>query len=170
MPFEQFADVLDYPMLVVTAVHPGTGERSGCLVGFASQCSLDPARFLVCLSVVNHTHRIAVASPVLAVHALEAGQSDLAALFGEQTGDHIDKFDRCRWEPGPADVPLLTDCRVRFAGTVVERLDNLGDHTGFVLAPTDADPAPDTDDGSASRDRSPLMFSDVRNLHPGHPA
>ena len=37
-------------MFVVTAVDANTGARSGCLVGFVTQCSLDPMRFLVCLA------------------------------------------------------------------------------------------------------------------------
>ncbi|OPC78494.1 hypothetical protein B4N89_38075 [Embleya scabrispora] len=156
-------------MFVVTAVQPVTGERSGCLVGFASQCGMEPVRFLVCVSVVNHTHAIALASPVLAVHALGERQHDLAALFGERTGDRVDKFADCAWEPGPAGVPLLTDCPVRIVGTVLHRLDGLGDHTGFVLDPIEPDAG--TDDADPPRDsHAPLMFSAVRDLHPGHPA
>ncbi|MFE3200311.1 flavin reductase family protein [Embleya sp. NPDC059237] len=169
MLFERFADTLDYPMFVVTAIHPVTGERSGCLVGFASQCGMEPVRFLVCVSAVNHTHKIALASPVLAVHALGERQRALAALFGERTGDRVDKFAHCAWEPGPAGVPLLTDCPVRIVGTVLHRLDRLGDHTGFVLAPIEPD-AGTADAGPPPEHHAPLMFSAVRDLHPGHPA
>lgn len=35
---------LDYPMLIVTT--RSGGELDGCLVGFSTQCSIDPARFL----------------------------------------------------------------------------------------------------------------------------
>jgi flavin reductase (DIM6/NTAB) family NADH-FMN oxidoreductase RutF len=107
----EFIAGLDYPMFVVTAADVDTGERSGCLVGFATQCSIVPLRFLVCLSRTNHTHRVAGRSRILAVHALSAGQRDLAVLFGEQTGDEVDKFTR-----------------------VLDRFD-LGDHTGHLLAP-----------------------------------
>ena len=82
----EFVAGLDYPMYVVTVADAGTGERAGCLVGFATQCSISPMRFLVCLSRANHTHRVAAGSGILAVHALGVGQRDLAALFGEQTG------------------------------------------------------------------------------------
>jgi flavin reductase (DIM6/NTAB) family NADH-FMN oxidoreductase RutF len=44
--FTKIMGSLDYPMLVVTAA--AAGERAGCLVGFATQASIDPARFLVC--------------------------------------------------------------------------------------------------------------------------
>ena len=48
---------LDYPMFVATGHHDG--EDSGCLIGFATQCSIEPFRFLACISDANHTYRIA---------------------------------------------------------------------------------------------------------------
>lgn len=47
---------IDYPMYIVTVA--AGAERSGCLIGFATQCSVDPLRFLVCLSDKNRTFRI----------------------------------------------------------------------------------------------------------------
>jgi flavin reductase (DIM6/NTAB) family NADH-FMN oxidoreductase RutF len=159
--FEEFVDRLDYPMFVVTAAHPSTAEPTGCLVGFASQVSIDPPGFLVCVSVTNHTHDIAVAAPTLAVHALTAEQHPIASLFGEETGDVVDKFAHCGWTTGPGGVPVLVDCPRRFVGRVVRTFD-LGDHTGVLLAPLD--------DANPQPERSPLlMFSDVRDLDPGHP-
>ena len=38
--FDRLVNRLDYPMLVVTA--EADGERAGCLVGFATQCSIQP--------------------------------------------------------------------------------------------------------------------------------
>ena len=130
--FEDLGGHLDYPMYVVTAA--SGGERAGCLVGFGSQCSIDPPRFMAFLSDKNFTHRVALASPALAVHVVPAGRADLARLFGEETGDEIDKFDRCAWEPGPRGLPILTECGDRFVGTVLERR-SCGDHTGFLLEP-----------------------------------
>src|SRR5690606_8349284 len=49
--FDRFTDALDYPMYVVTA--EADGERAGCLVGFGSQCSMRPARFMVWVSELN---------------------------------------------------------------------------------------------------------------------
>ena len=45
---------LDYPMFIVTCADER--ERAGCLVGFATQCSIDPPRFLVCLSTATAFH------------------------------------------------------------------------------------------------------------------
>ena len=51
---------LDFSMLVVTAFDGR--ERAGCLVGFSTQCSIDPPRYLVCISTANHTARVAAGS------------------------------------------------------------------------------------------------------------
>lgn len=163
--FDEFVADLDYPMFVVTAAHPDDGARSGCLVGFASQCSIDPPRFLVCVSVTNHTHAVALATDTVAVHALSAQQHALAALFGEVSGDDLDKFDHCAWTAGPHGVPLLTDCPQRFVGHIHERID-LGDHTGLVLAPLDSPATPGSD--SKPGPGGLLTLTAVRDLEPGH--
>jgi flavin reductase (DIM6/NTAB) family NADH-FMN oxidoreductase RutF len=143
---------LDYPMYVVTAA--AGDERAGCLVGFATQCSLDP------LSRHNRTCRVAKATDVLAVHVLGADQRPLAELFGAHTGDEVDKFARCPWTPGRQGVPLLDDCHNRLVGRVLGHVDG-GDHLGFVL---------DVVQAWADGPEAPLMFQQVRDLEPGHPA
>ncbi|WP_314252060.1 hypothetical protein [Streptomyces sp. DSM 40907] len=47
---DPFTDVLDGPVYVVTAA--SGGEREGCLVGFASQCSGDHVGFLLAPAAV----------------------------------------------------------------------------------------------------------------------
>jgi flavin reductase (DIM6/NTAB) family NADH-FMN oxidoreductase RutF len=157
---DAFVSGLDYPMFVVTAVRPDTGERAGCLVGFTSQCSIEPDEFVVWLSHRNHTHRVASAAPVLAVHGLDAGQRDLAAHFGTRTGDREDKFAGREWTPGPHGVPILSGCRAWFAGRVRQRA-AWGNHTGFLLVPVGA---------AAGTGEPPLMFSAVADLRAAHPA
>ncbi len=147
---------LDFSMLVVTAFD---GERrAGCLVGFTTQCSFDPARYLVCVSKTNHTSAVAAGSDVLAVHALAADQTELARLFGEETGDRVDKFALTTWRPGPNRVPVLDECTSWFAGRVVQRFD-LGDHVGLVLDPVEVAHSPGL---------RPLRFSAVKEMVPGH--
>jgi flavin reductase (DIM6/NTAB) family NADH-FMN oxidoreductase RutF len=51
--FNSLVGDLHYPMFIVTAC--AEGERSGCLIGFATQASIDPPRFLVGLSHQNRT-------------------------------------------------------------------------------------------------------------------
>ncbi|HEX8103664.1 MAG TPA: flavin reductase family protein [Solirubrobacteraceae bacterium] len=124
---------LDYPMFIVTA-RSRAGEPAGCLIGFASQCSIDPPRWLVCLSKSNRTYRLGRTARTLGVHFVPASADALAELFGGETGDEVDKFARVGWEDGPDGVPILDECRNCFAGRVLDRVD-LGDHVGFVLEP-----------------------------------
>jgi flavin reductase (DIM6/NTAB) family NADH-FMN oxidoreductase RutF len=158
-PRDTFAELtadLDYFMLVVTTTV--AGERAGCLVGFSTQCSIDPPRFLVCLSDKNHTTRIAARADALAVHFLPDTAGDLAELFGSETGDRVDKFARCGWHAGPAGLPILDPCGRWFAGRVLERRP-LGDHVGYLLEPFAAvrEDAGDTFD-----------FHRAKRLEPGH--
>jgi flavin reductase (DIM6/NTAB) family NADH-FMN oxidoreductase RutF len=153
--FQRIVARLDYPMFVLTAA--AGGERSGCLIGFTSQCSIHPPRFAVWVSEKNHTFGVARRAGVLAVHTLRADQKDLAELFGGETGDEVDKFARCDWHEGPAGVPVLDGVAGWFAGRVLERLDT-GDHLGFLLEPFAAE----------SDDTPSLTFQDVKDLEPGH--
>jgi len=130
--FQELVDRLDPAMLIVTA--SAGGEHSGCLAAFATQASIDPARFLVGVSRTNHTFRVACAADVLAVHVVPRRAFAIAELFGGRSGDEVDKFARCAWHPGPSDVPVLDDLPTWFAGRVVDRL-HLGDHVGFLLEP-----------------------------------
>ena len=156
--FAPFLEGLDYPVYVVTTTD-GT-ERSGCLVGFGTQVSIDPPRMLVCLSVRNHTFRVAQGAELLAVHILGPDQRSLSELFGEETGDEIDKFSRCSWHPGPGGVPLLAGVLRLFVGRVLARVP-LGDHTGFLLDPVLVEaPSP----------RAGLTLEDVKDLEAGHDA
>jgi flavin reductase (DIM6/NTAB) family NADH-FMN oxidoreductase RutF len=157
--FEELVGHLDYPMFVVTTA---VGEqRAGCLIGFATQASIHPRRFLAGLSDKNHTYRVATTAQRLAVHVLGQGEGDLARLFGSQTGDEVDKFAQCEWRAGPEGVPILTGAAAWFSGRILERL-RLGDHVAFLIEP---------DSGEITDDIGDLVtFTDVRDLDPGHRA
>jgi flavin reductase (DIM6/NTAB) family NADH-FMN oxidoreductase RutF len=155
--FSTFMGSLDYPVFVVTTA---VGERrEGCVAGFATQASLDPVRFLACLSRANRTWRLASDASALAVHAVPRARRDLVELFGGQTGDEVDKFARCAWSAGPRDLPILDGCESWFAGEILTRHD-LGDHEGYLLDPIDVRFEP----GEL------LYFHDVKDVEPGHPA
>ncbi len=134
--FSELTGGLDHAMLIVTAA--SGAERAGCLVGFATRCSITPPRFLVCLSNRNYTYRIASRAHALAVHVLPATAIDLATLFGGETGDDIDKFALCRWHEGPEGLPILDRCESWFAGVILGT-QPFGDHVGFVLEPVAAE-------------------------------
>jgi flavin reductase (DIM6/NTAB) family NADH-FMN oxidoreductase RutF len=160
-PEAAFSDLvgdLDYPMMVVTAA--AGGRRAGCLVGFATQCSIDPPRFAVWISRKNHTFTVAREATVLTVHFLSADDVGLAELFGGQTGDDVDKFAACRWREGPGGVPVLEDCARWFAGEVVEQIPT-EDHLGFLLIPVEVQSGPWA---------GQLRFQSARSISPGHDA
>src|SRR4051812_26824918 len=115
-------------MFIVTLV--AGGERAGCLVGFATQCSIDPPRFLVCISVNNRTYRVGRDARAMAVHLVPTDGDDLVELFGGETGDDTDKFERVEWYEGPEGLPVIDRCGSWFAGRVLERFDSFGDHAG----------------------------------------
>ncbi|WP_217914681.1 flavin reductase family protein [Miltoncostaea marina] len=148
---------LDYPMFIVTV--RGRSEPAGCLVGFTTQCSIHPPRFLVCISERNHTFAVAREAEVMVVHMVPEHATALAELFGSETGDEVDKFARCRWTPGPMGTPVLDDLGNWFAGRIIERLP-AGDHTAYVLEPVavgEEDPG------------RPFTFHRARRIQPGHP-
>ena len=145
-------------MMVVTAA--AGGERAGCLVGFGTQCSIHPPRYAVWLSRKNHTFRVAERAAVLAVHFLSAQDGALAALFGGETGDEVDKFARCRWREGPRGAPILEDCARWFVGEVIHRMPT-EDHVLFLLAPLESASGPWT---------GQLGFQAAQAISPGHEA
>lgn len=160
--FHDLVSGIDYPMFIVTAA--AGDERDGCLVGFATQASIDPPRLVVMLSKANRTFRIAAGSPQLVVHFLHQANRDLASLFGEATGDQVDKLAGCEWRSvegvGP---PILTGTRGWVAGSILARMD-CGDHVAHLIDVT-----------AGGRDRasptgSQLSFQAVKDLEPGHPA
>jgi flavin reductase (DIM6/NTAB) family NADH-FMN oxidoreductase RutF len=151
---------LDVPMFVVTALADDDGERSGCLIGFATQTSIDPQRFLVCLSQANHTHGVALRASHLAVHWVPEDAMALAELFGGETGDDVDKLARSAWHEGPHGAALLDDAPNRFVGAVLWRRD-VGDHSAFLLEPVWAEHGADVGE---------LRFARAKAIDPGHPA
>jgi flavin reductase (DIM6/NTAB) family NADH-FMN oxidoreductase RutF len=154
-PFERLVATLDYPVYVVTT--SVKTELSGCLIGFATQCSIHPPRFLACISKKNHTLELARRAATLAVHVIEEKDRGIAELFGGETGDEVDKFARVRWHLVNG-VPILDACERWFTGSALQQID-FGDHVGFLLEPID------TAQHAASEQ---LTFQRARDIEPGH--
>lgn len=150
---------LDYPMFIATVA--ARGERAGCLVGFTTQCSIDPPRFLVCISDKNRTFRVARDAEVMVVHLVPEGATDLVDLFGGETGDDLNKFERCAWRTGPGGAPVLDGCRNWFAGRILQRTPT-GDHCALLIDPFEAE-------GDGGGDE-PFTFHRARRIEPGHEA
>ena len=156
--FQQLVAQLDYPMFIATVA--AGGERSGCLIGFATQSSIHPPRFLAGISDKNRTYRVAGEADTMAIHLVPEDAGELAELFGGETGDEVDKFERCDWHEGPGGVPLLDGCPNRFLGRIIERVD-FGDHVGMVLEPFAAE---------VQEDLGQLTFHRAKRIEPGHEA
>ncbi len=155
--FQRVVANLDYPLVIVTVA--AAGERSGCLVGFTTQCSIHPPRYWVCISKTNHTWRVAMKADAMVVHVPSPDERPLAELFGEETGDEVDKFSLADWEPGPDGMtPVLSGCGRWFAGHVLEHVD-AGDHTSFLIQPFAA---------SAGAEEGQLGFQSAQDMRPGH--
>jgi flavin reductase (DIM6/NTAB) family NADH-FMN oxidoreductase RutF len=156
--FDALVGKLDYPMFIVTT---RSGEEvAGCLIGFATQCSIDPPRFLICLSDKNRTTRLARQAEAVAVHFVHASAEDLAHLFGGRTGDDFDKFAHCKWHQCPRGLPILDECDNWFAATILAR-HALGDHVAFLLDPIEVHTGTSFDE---------FTFHRARRIDPGHEA
>ncbi len=156
---EAFTTTVDYPLVVYTAI-TDTGEMSGCLVGFTTQCSIQPPRFLICLSKLNHSYFVSERAHAMAIHLLGRDQGDVADLFGSTTGDRLDKFERCQWHPGPSGAPILDRCAAWLEGREIDRW-SVGDHEALLMHPR-----------SGGRGQGPglLTLRTAPDIHPGHPA
>jgi flavin reductase (DIM6/NTAB) family NADH-FMN oxidoreductase RutF len=156
--FDSLAARLDYPMFIVTTA---VGERrEGCLVGFATQCSIDPVRFLACISDKNRTYRLLQRASSMAVHLVPEDGDALVELFGGETGDDEDKFDGCDWSEGPDGLPIIAACPTWFAGRILDRM-RLGDHVGHLIEPFA---------GEDSGEGGQFPFSRAKRVEPGHEA
>jgi flavin reductase (DIM6/NTAB) family NADH-FMN oxidoreductase RutF len=156
--YDRVLRMLDGALVVVTAA--AAGDADGCLVGFHTQCSIHPRRHALWISHANHTHALVLGADVVAVHALTAAQHALAARFGGETADDVDKMAGVAWTSGPEGVPLLDDVENRFIGRVLDRVELAGgDHTLLVVEPIDAragDPA------------QPFRLHDAADIDAGH--
>jgi flavin reductase (DIM6/NTAB) family NADH-FMN oxidoreductase RutF len=159
MAVNDLSDLAVYPAMAIVTTASGN-ERAGCLIGFHTQCSIDPPRYAIWLSKANHTFRVALYAEHFAVHFPSEENTGLARLFGTESGDTTDKFTCCDWESGPGGVPLLSGCPNRFVAKRVTMIDDGSDHVCFVLSPTEVDATP----------FRPLRLSQVSDLQPGHDA
>ncbi|VBA49146.1 flavin reductase family protein [Mycobacterium pseudokansasii] len=155
--FDDLMTMLDSPVFVVTT--QADGHPSGCLVGFATQTSVQPPSFMIGMPRSNRTAEVAGRSDYVAVHLLAQHHRALAELFATQTADDTDKFARCAWRAGPFGMPILDDAVAWFVGRTVSRSD-VGDHVCYLLEPVSVW-APECSDEL-------LYLSDIDDLDPGH--
>lgn len=148
----------DTPLYVVT-IGTADQEFSGCLAGFVTQCSITPSRFLICLSKLNHSFFVGERAIGIGLHLLGETQTDLASLFGEFTGDEVDKFEHCSWQVGSSGAPILSECAAWLGGRVLDRF-GVGDHEALLMRPTE---------GGTGRHRGLLTLRNSPDFQAGHP-
>lgn len=153
--FAQLVATLDYPVYIATT--SVDNEPTGCLIGFATQCSIHPPRFLACISKKNHTFALSKRAAVFAVHIVDDRSRAIAELFGGETGDEIDKFKQVHWRFVDG-APVLDNCARWFTGRVLEHID-LGDHMGHLLEPVSV---------ATGEARAQLTYQRARTIEPGH--
>ncbi len=156
---EAYSSKAEYALHIVTTSSAG-GEPSGCLVGFATQCSIVPPRFLICISKVNHTYFVSEHSDAVALHLIGRNQIQLAALFAETSGDSVDKFSRCQWQSGVTGAPILSDCTAWLEGRIIQRW-SVGDHQALLVRPLT---------GGSGNHHDVLTVQTAPDFRPGHPA
>jgi flavin reductase (DIM6/NTAB) family NADH-FMN oxidoreductase RutF len=154
---EGITRAVNYPLYVVTAA--AGDQRSGCLAGFITQSSIVPVRFIICISKMNHTFGVAERSTALALHLLGADQRATASIFGEETGDTVDKFAQVPWSEGATGSPLLSECAAWVEGTIISHW-SAGDHEAFLISVVD---------GGAGTHDGQWTLRDASGFQAGHP-
>lgn len=158
--FSDWVSAADAAMIAVTAAGDGD-ELDACLVGFHSQASIDPPRYVVWMSNANRTSAIARNADVLGIHLLRRDQHKLAQRLGSVTqDDEPNKLAGIEMTTHASGAVVLERCSAWFAGRVVDRFDG-GDHRGFLLEPVDA---------ACPASFDPLRLHAASDIDAGHPA
>ena len=157
-PFQEMVAGLDIPMFVVTAA--SGGERSGCLVGFSTQTSIDPPRFLVCISRANHT--FGVAMPPTCWPCTCSGPATTPWPNGSAPGPAT------TWTSSPGWTwPTARAARRCWAASTGSRAGCSPVGTAATTSPACWSRSP----GAVLRgDDAPLGYQDVTDVDPAHPA
>lgn len=118
--------------LVTTAT--ASGARAGLTATAVCSASADPPQLVACVNRDAEAHDLLLASRVLAVCLLGAGQSGLAERFAGRTGVTGEgRFAAGRWTTLATGAPILRDAPACFDCRVIGTLP-AGTHTVFLAA------------------------------------
>ena len=143
---------LSYGLFVLTTK---LGDKdNGCITNTAIQVTTEPNQIAFAVNKMNLTHDMLLESKVFNISVLsEAASFDVFKRFGFQSGREVDKFADYgtadeNYAVAPNGITYIKDGTNSYiSGTVKETVD-LGTHTLFISAVTDAEIL--SDDSSAT--------------------
>lgn len=110
------------------------GKPSGMTAAWHTQCSADPALFMVSLSKGGNTHKLIQESKEFVVAVPNKELEDAVFLFGSTHGNDVDKFSASGLETEKAEFiksPLIKKATLNFECELFKEVD-CGDHFIFI--------------------------------------
>lgn len=129
---------LSYGLFVLTAHE--NGKDNGCIINTASQVTAEPNRIAVCVDKSNLTHDMIMNTGKLCASVISRAASfNLFERFGFCSGRDTDKFKGFSgFERGTDGICHITEGTNAYISARVENTLDLGSHTMFIAAVTDA--------------------------------
>lgn len=128
---------LSYGLFVITC-HDGVKD-SGCVINTAIQLTSNPNRMSVSVSKANYTHDVILKTGLLNVNCLSvAAPFSLFQNFGFQSGRDADKLKGVACWRTANGLTVLTDHINAYFSLKVEQVVDLGSHSLFICAVTEA--------------------------------
>jgi 3-hydroxy-9,10-secoandrosta-1,3,5(10)-triene-9,17-dione monooxygenase reductase component len=102
------------PTVVTVVTFNATNAPCGVTIGSFASLSLDPP--LVCFNIkkASDIHDEIIATDRYLIHVLRDDQAEVSDRFADPSRSRRDQLDGTHTEPGPHDIPTLSDFLVRF--------------------------------------------------------
>jgi flavin reductase (DIM6/NTAB) family NADH-FMN oxidoreductase RutF len=133
LPKESLSTLKPKLCVFVISVDEG-GKPSGMIAAWHTQCSADPAFFMVSLSKKGNTQKLIRQSKEFVVAVANKELEDAVVLFGSTHGDDVDKFLESGIETEVAEFiksPLVKKATFNFECELFKEVD-CGDHVIFI--------------------------------------
>ncbi len=129
---------IGYGLYVLTA--SDNGKDNGCIINTAMQVTSTPNRISVTVNKQNYTHDIIAATGVFNVSVLsQEANFEMFKRFGFQSGRNVDKFANYGFcKKAPNGIYFISNQTNAYISGKVEQSIDLGTHTMFIAAVTDA--------------------------------
>lgn len=125
--------------LYVVSVNDGNKD-SGCIVNTVIQVTSNPLQIAVTVNKENYTHDVIAEKGVLNVNCLSVKTPfSVFENFGFQSGREADKFADVSFKRSENGLAVLDKYANAFMSLMVTRTLDLGTHTMFICAVTEAD-------------------------------